>query len=596
MTGAGMGPGTASGPDAVDDEQGPRPVLAGWVVERRLGRGGSATVWLVRSTGAADGGTGNTPDVERAALKIAHENPTLSADTLDHEVRAIGELRHDHLVLPYGVVPTDRGPGLLSQYLAGGSLGALVRAGGPLPVEQVVTVLVPVAQALEALHARGVVHGDISPGNVLFGLDGRPAVADLGAARLLGGLGVRTGTPGFMAPEILLGPAPGETEDRVGGVSVDFPSTRERFARRWARAEAAAAVEDGRLETAADVYALAALGWYALTGRSPSSPRARAPLRLLVPEVDSDVVALLEAGLDEDPAARPSAGHFAAACYQWATPEPLDLYASAPLEVAAELPTRPRHQQSPGRRSGRRRRADTRTANGTARRLGRGGSIIAALVACAVAATILATVVLGGTDRAGDPAADRAVDDPADSTTDDPPTSAAAGVTSEAGPSVHEPPAAASDPSPDTAGTADETAGETADTTPDAALVDAAGELGRARTIALTSLAAEDVDAYAVDDSPAQRADREVQQRLSSAQLRYEGLRMTTTVVDQPRTVDERTAQVPLELTISEHRTVDVDGEPVTVTQDPSTEEFVVVMTLTDEGWKVERIEAGPGN
>lgn len=499
---------------------GDTPAVPGWQVRRELGRGGSSTVWLVE-----DGQGG------QAALKLPDRSVEVPGELLDVELRALGELRHEHVVRPLGVVTTDRGPGLLSEYHAGGSLGSLVRAAGPLPVRQVVTVLVPVAQALQALHGHGVVHGDLSPGNILFDVQGRPAVSDLGSARLLGGTVARTGTPGFSAPELSDGPR---------GCGAAGPD--------------GATGPDRGLDPAADVYSLAAVGWYALTGRAPARTSSRAPLPLVVPDIPGDVVSLLEAGLQEDPDARPSAGRFALACYRWATPEPVDLYPSASPEVAMELPTRRRPDPAPGKR---RRPVLLATATG------------------------LALAVAGGVLSAG------AVRPWADSS---PPASPAAPVRPAAGGPTTTAPPGAPDPTKVTSPSA--TGGTTAGLgTHDVA--EAARALGPARAEALSSLDRQDVGVYSLPDSPAHRADLRLLEELRSRDLRYEDLDLQTRVSGPIARTDADAAQVPLTLTISPYRTVTTAGETVDEVTVSTDERFTAELVRTDSGWRVHRIVGG---
>lgn len=510
------------------ETSGDTPTVPGWRVLRALGHGGSSTVWLVE-----DGGG------RQAALKVPDRTAEVPAELLDVELKAVGELRHEHVVRPLGVVPTDRGPGLLSEYHAGGSLGALVRAAGPLPVGQVVTVLVPVAQALQSLHGHGVVHGDLSPGNILFTVQGRPAVADLGSSRLLGGPAARTGTPGFAAPEL------GEGHRGPDGTTEP----------------------DRGLDPAADVYSLAAVGWYALTGRAPARTSSRAPLPLVVPDIPGEVVSLLEAGLDEDPHARPTAERFAMACYRWATPEPVDLYPSASPEVARELPTRRRSGPPP-----RRRRRPVLLAAGAG-------------LALAVAGGVLATGVALPWTASDTPVAT----EPSESTESTGPTESPQPTESSEAP---EP--TASRGSPESGDPAEESpgTGQTAGigTSDVAEVVEA---LGPARAAALASLDRQDVDAYSLPDSPAYRADIRLLAELRRRDLRYEDLTMTTEVAGPVERTSADAAQVPLILTISPYRTVTTDGETVEVTEAPAEERFTAELVRTGAGWRVHRIVAG---
>ncbi|HRO29363.1 serine/threonine-protein kinase [Citricoccus sp.] len=493
---------------------GDTPTVPGWQVRRELGRGGSSTVWLVE-----DGRGG------QAALKLPDRSAEAPAASLDVELRALGELRHEHVVRPLGVVSTDRGPGLLSEYHAGGSLGSLVRAAGPLPVGQVVTVLVPVAQALQALHGLGVVHGDLSPGNILFTVQGRPAVSDLGSSRLLGGASVRTGTPGFCAPEIADGP-----DDGHGG-----------------------------LDPAADVYSLAAVGWYALTGRAPARTSSRAPLPLVVPDIPDEVVSLLEAGLAEDPGVRPSAERFALACYRWATAEPVDLYPSASPDVAMELPTR--HRTEPARR----RRRPVLWAAGTG-------------AALAVAGGVLATGVVG---IGADPPVSAPTPGPAGAAASDPATTGLRGTPSP------------SPPGPSITGPSGTTGPRDGGGTSDVA--EAARTLGPARARALASLDREDVRAYSLPDSPAYEADLRLLDELDSRGLRYEDLALRTAVSGPVDRTGPDEARVPLTLTISPYRTVTTAGRTVDEVTRSTEERFTAELVRTGPGWRVERIVEGRG-
>ncbi|HEY5518046.1 MAG TPA: protein kinase, partial [Cellulomonas sp.] len=89
-------------------------------------------------------------------------------------------VQHEHLARVRDVVAVSPGvAALLVDHMPGPTLAALRSARGPLSVGEAVTLAVPLADALEALHAAGLVHGDVSPANVVIGLDGRPVLVDL---------------------------------------------------------------------------------------------------------------------------------------------------------------------------------------------------------------------------------------------------------------------------------------------------------------------------------------------------------------------------------------------------------------------------------
>ncbi len=175
-----------------------------------LGTGGMATVYLAR----APGPLGTTRDV---ALKIVH--PHVAADpalvaTFIEEARIAARIRHPSVVLVLDVAEAERGPYLVMEYIAGGSLADLVSQGPRLPLELGMQI---VADALLGLHAAhellgergellGLVHRDFTPHNVLVGVDGLARLTDFGIAKVADKVAVTAqglvkGKLGYMAPE-----------------------------------------------------------------------------------------------------------------------------------------------------------------------------------------------------------------------------------------------------------------------------------------------------------------------------------------------------------------------------------------------------------
>ncbi|WP_223985756.1 protein kinase [Arthrobacter sp. NicSoilB8] len=301
--------------DVVRDSGSAAPEVPGYDVGRLLGRGGTAAVWLVTEQSTRrdyalkcfDPGGETTEEGGGARAREAEE-------AVRREVRILSALDHDHLLRAHAVLRL-RGPwsgpdsgdalALLLDYAPGGSVAELVAGRGRLGAGETVTVLTPIAQALEYLHSQGFTHGDVSPGNVLFTAHGKPLLADAGLARMVADVGSAgvAGTQGFSDP------AP-----------VD-------------------AVRAG-LQPERDVYSLAAVGWYCLTGQPPGPGVRRPPLPLLVPGVPAALAAALEAGLDEERRRRPSAAELAAAVYRSAAAEPVDLSVTAHPSVVPQLLTR----------------------------------------------------------------------------------------------------------------------------------------------------------------------------------------------------------------------------------------------------------------
>ncbi len=107
----------------------------------------------------------------------------------------------------------ERPPWLATAFVPGPSLDQVVSEHGPLPESALWPLLAGLVEALQAIHACGVVHRDLKPANVLLAADG-PRVIDFGISRAADGTaltatGVVFGTPGYMSPEQAEGQPPG---------------------------------------------------------------------------------------------------------------------------------------------------------------------------------------------------------------------------------------------------------------------------------------------------------------------------------------------------------------------------------------------------
>ena len=183
------------------------PAVPGYAVDEFLGRGSTGVVWAAtcRESG------------ERVALKVLEpEVDAVDLDAVDREESLGRRASGAHVLGVRGRVALDDGRVALVMGLAdGGSLRDVVTIRGALPLGEVVTALTPLATALAELHEAGVVHVDVSPGNVLFTTDGRPMLVDLSSAWLVDdGWPQRSlGTSGFAAPEVVLGRPPVPASD-----------------------------------------------------------------------------------------------------------------------------------------------------------------------------------------------------------------------------------------------------------------------------------------------------------------------------------------------------------------------------------------------
>lgn len=162
---------------------------ARYALQRRLGSGPSGETWVARDTIA-------NRDV---ALKIAtaQDLDSNAAARLRQEFDALGAVAHVALLAPGRIEVADGRTFLVSDYLPGGDLSRL--RGRPWPF--VLRRVVPVVDALRAMHAAGWVHGDVKSSNVLLDADGRPKLADFGTARPIGSAGLADGSPYSMSPQ-----------------------------------------------------------------------------------------------------------------------------------------------------------------------------------------------------------------------------------------------------------------------------------------------------------------------------------------------------------------------------------------------------------
>ncbi|MFZ1287803.1 MAG: serine/threonine-protein kinase, partial [Candidatus Phosphoribacter sp.] len=263
--------------------------VPGFHLGELIGRGGASRVWAAE----------RLVDGARLAVKVTSPGRLHVGQLMElaaREIAVLDRVRHEHIIRLHEAHPLPDGSVAVVLDLAdGGDLDTLVRARGRLPAGEVATMCTPLAGALAALHAAGVIHGDLSPRNVLFAADGRPLLGDFEAARLVGEghPPLVAGTPGFLAPEVASGDIPTE---------------------------------------ASDIYGLGAIAWFAITGRA-LTPTVGAPgTEVRAPDL-AEATALVGRGfaavvcamLAADPADRPRADQAAVWCYGAAVPEPVGL-------------------------------------------------------------------------------------------------------------------------------------------------------------------------------------------------------------------------------------------------------------------------------
>ena len=248
-----------------------------YAVDRELGRGGMATVYLAR----------DLKHDRLVAIKVLRPAlaESLGPGRFLREISIASRLVHPN-ILP--VHDSGSAEGLLfyvMPYVAGESLRDLIRREGQLPVEEAVRIAQEVALGLKHAHAEDVVHRDIKPENILLE-SGQAVIADFGLARAihasalddLSSSGLAIGTPSYMSPEQV-----------TGGDQIDGRS---------------------------DVYSLGCVLYEMLAGEPPfNGPSAQAiaakhlhlpppPLRTVRPSVQPHLVAAIERALEKVPGDR----------------------------------------------------------------------------------------------------------------------------------------------------------------------------------------------------------------------------------------------------------------------------------------------------
>ena len=187
-------------------------VIAGrYRVERAIGRGGMGTVWL-----CTDEVLGRQVAVKQVGLLPGESAPDVARAL--REARSSAALNHPNVVSVFDAVEDEQGRSwLVMEHVDGSTLSQLVEREGRLEPRRVAAIGAQVAGGLAAAHARGTVHRDVKPSNVL--IDGDTAkISDFGIARTEGDAqltrtGLLIGTPLYFSPELARGDAPAPASD-----------------------------------------------------------------------------------------------------------------------------------------------------------------------------------------------------------------------------------------------------------------------------------------------------------------------------------------------------------------------------------------------
>jgi len=188
-----------------------RRAFSAYLIERELGSGGMATVYLAH----------DKKHDRKVAIKILHAElaAVLGAERFLQEIRVTANLQHPHILglIDSGLIGEDVGelkgrPYYVMPYVEGESLRQRLDKEQQLPISDAVRIATEVASALDYAHRHNVIHRDIKPENILLH-DGSAIVADFGIALAVtqaGGAritqtGLSLGTPGYMSPEQAMG-------------------------------------------------------------------------------------------------------------------------------------------------------------------------------------------------------------------------------------------------------------------------------------------------------------------------------------------------------------------------------------------------------
>jgi serine/threonine protein kinase len=219
-------------PNGQPRRMGPRSLISvtSYELLEEVGRGRMAVVYRARQIGFK----------RMVAVKVMRDAlfaGRRERDRFRNEAEAIANLSHAHIVQVYNYGEHDHVPFFAMEYLEGGNLAQRLKRGR-MSLREGVELIETLARAIHHAHLRGIIHRDLKPGNILFGADGTPKIADFSIAKYLHGRGDPTETGAIMGTACYMAPE-----------------------QAWGRSR--------RVKPAADIYALGAILYQVLTGQPP---------------------------------------------------------------------------------------------------------------------------------------------------------------------------------------------------------------------------------------------------------------------------------------------------------------------------------------
>ena len=269
--------------------------LGPYRLQDRLGEGGMGVVHLARD-----------PEGRAVAVKVLHPLGSEGVNArrrLAREVETMRRVRSPYVAEVLDADVTGEFPYIVTRFVTGPTLEEMVRTRGPLSGPGLRRLGHGMAEALTAIHAAGVVHRDLKPGNVMLS-DDRPIVIDFGIAQAgdatrLTQTGLVMGTPGYLAPEVIEGePSSPASDVHSWGSTMVFAAT-------------------GHLPFGGGSYET--IFYRIISGRADLSG------------VPGPLVPLISAALARDPSHRPSASWLSAQAVTLDMSAATTTYAGAPL-------------------------------------------------------------------------------------------------------------------------------------------------------------------------------------------------------------------------------------------------------------------------
>jgi tRNA A-37 threonylcarbamoyl transferase component Bud32 len=179
--------------------------LGRYHILEQLGEGGMAVVYKAYDTRLERDVAVKVIRTEKLTL----ETMTRTLKRFEREAKALAKLTHPNIVPITDYGEHDGKPYLVMPYLPGGTLKQRLK-GKPMPWQDAVRLLIPIARALHYAHQQGIIHRDVKPSNILITQSGEPMLTDFGIAKILldneetadlTGTGMGVGTPEYMSPE-----------------------------------------------------------------------------------------------------------------------------------------------------------------------------------------------------------------------------------------------------------------------------------------------------------------------------------------------------------------------------------------------------------